>query len=148
MKIRIERSELPQNEIVIKCGSDADAGAILKAVEEALAHSAALPLKLGGTDCFVKTGDILFFETSGDRTAAHTPDAMYNTPKKLYELEGTLPRTFVRVSKSCIVNSARVDSVDRSFTGPSEIGFRGTHKKAYASRKYCKSLIDILKETR
>ncbi|MBO4861191.1 MAG: LytTR family transcriptional regulator DNA-binding domain-containing protein [Clostridia bacterium] len=148
MKIRIERSELPQNEIVIKCGPDADAGAILKAVEEALAHSAALPLKLGGIDCFVKPCDILFFETSGDRTVAHTASAMYNTSRKLYELEEMLPRTFVRVSRSCIVNSAHVDSVDRSFTGPSRIGFRSTYKKAYASRKYCKSLMDILKETR
>ncbi len=148
MKIRIEQSELPQEEIIIKCGSGVDAQAICRAVEEALSQKDVLPLRLGGTECFVPARDILFFETSGDRTAAHTADAMYNTPKKLCELELMLPRTFVRVSKSCIVNSAHVNSVDRSFTGPSEVSFRGTRKKAYASRLYCKSLIDILKETR
>ena len=74
---------------------------------------------------------------------------MHNgSSRELYELEEMLPRTFVRVSRSCIVNSAHVDSVDRSFTGPSRIGFRSTYKKAYASRKHCKSLMDILKETR
>lgn len=148
MKIRIEQSEDPKDEIVITCGAGVDAERIKRAVADALNGGGAIPLRLGRTECFVPLRDLLFFETQGDGTAAHTADNMYNTALRLCEIELMLPRTFVKASRSCIVNTARISSVERNLTGPSEIEFSGTRKKTYVSRKYYKSLIEIIKETR
>lgn len=59
---------------------------------------------------------------------------------KLFELEEILPRKFVRVSKSAIVNVKHIYSVERNITSASLICFAGTHKQLYASRSYYKLL--------
>lgn len=59
---------------------------------------------------------------------------------KLFELEEILPRKFVRVSKSAIVNVKHIYSVERNITSASLISFAGTHKQLYASRNYYKLL--------
>lgn len=148
MKIRIEQTDRHEEEIVIKCGADIDAELISRAVEEALQKKEVLPLKLGRMECFVPVAELLFIETQGDRVAAHTADAMYGAAFTLRELESVLPRRFAKAGKSCIVNTARVASVKRNLTGPSEIEFENTYKTTYVSRKYYKSFIDIIKETR
>ena len=66
----------------------------------------------------------------------------------LFTLEQTLPRAFVRASKSCIVNAAAVFCIRRELTGVSEVGFRGTEKTAFLSRSYYKNLMDYLDELR
>lgn len=148
MKIRIERSEENKDEIVVFCGANADAERIKKALEEALTRKDVLPLKLGRTECFVPVQDILFFETQDDRVTAHTATSMYTSTLTLRELETVLPGNFAKAGKSCIVNAYCVSAVSRNLTGPSEIEFEHTYKTAYVSRKYYKSLIETIKETR
>ena len=149
MKLRIEISGDGNQEVVIRCPAINDEVIrIQNAVIAACGASEELVLSLGDAECFVPVGSILFFETDGDRVAAHTASAMYSTDKKLYELERALPHTFLRVSKSCILNSALVSSIARQFAGSGEVLFYNSNKKAYASRMYYPALKNLIYETR
>ena len=72
----------------------------------------------------------------------------YKAKYKLYELEETLPRFFMRVSKSTILNTNHIFSIDRNLTASSVVAFTGTHKQVYVSRYYYKPLISKLEEKR
>ncbi len=73
---------------------------------------------------------------------------MYYTEYKLYELEKLMTPTFVRISKSCIINVNKISAIHRSITGASEVSFNNTDKKVYVSRAYYKILKDRLYEMR
>ena len=64
---------------------------------------------------------------------------------KLYELEELLPGSFMRVSKSTIVNLDFVYSITRNLTASSVMEFAGTKKKAMVSRAYFKAVTERLK---
>ena len=87
---------------------------------------------------------VLFFETEGGIIRAHTADDEFDVKFKLYELEEKLPRSFVRVSKSTILNIRKVYSITRNLTGASKVEFRDSHKIVYCSRNYYKSLKDSM----
>ena len=91
---------------------------------------------------------ILFFETDENGISAHTRDEMYQTRYKLYELEDMLPGVFMRVSKSTILNTDQIYSIDRNLTASSVVAFLNTHKKVYVSRYYYKPLTQKLQEKR
>lgn len=149
MKLRIEVTDDGSREVVIRCPAiDDEVVRIQNAVIAAGGASEELVLNLGDAECFVPVGSILFFETEGERVAAHTATAMYSTDKKLYSLERTLPHTFLRVSKSCILNSAAVCSIAKQLTGAGEVQFYGSNKKAYVSRMYYPALKNLIYETR
>ncbi len=78
----------------------------------------------------------------------HTTKDIYKTRQKLYELEELLPRDFIRVSKSTIVNTLKISAIKKNITGASEISFLSSTKKAFASRNYIKALIEIMDEKR
>ncbi len=61
---------------------------------------------------------------------------------KLYELEELLPRAFIRISKSAILNSSKVYSIARNLTASSRVEFFGSHKAVFVSRNYYKLLKD------
>ena len=146
MKLRIEimdekeLSEGTEEELVLRCRFPDER--IMQ-----LQRSLAAMIGAGGEICLHLEDEDLFFETDGARTAAHTAKAMYYTELRLCELADILPYSFIRVSKSCIVNSAAVSSITRNVTGSSEVRFRGG-KKTYVSRKFYKDLIERIRETR
>ena len=90
--------------------------------------------------------EILFFETDSDGINAHTRDNIYQTKYKLYELEELLPGSFMRISKSAIVNTSHIYSISRNLTASSVVAFADTHKQVYVSRYYYKPLINKLEE--
>ena len=149
MKVRIEISDDGDEEVVIRARSLSDeVRRISEAVASASGGEATLSLTDGESEYFVPVASILFFETQEGHTAAHTADRMYYTPLKLYELEAVLPRTFARVSKSCVVNTAAISSIRRNPVGASETNFAGSYKKVYISRSYYKAVRDLIEETR
>ena len=79
---------------------------------------------------------------------AHTRDDVYETRRKLYELEELLGGRFQRISKSAIVNVDKVYSIKRNVTSSSAIEFQRTHKQIYVSRAYYKVLREKLEEKR
>ncbi|MCR4567730.1 MAG: LytTR family transcriptional regulator [Pseudobutyrivibrio sp.] len=100
------------------------------------------------TEYFLDLKTILFMEADGNYISIHTAGEIYRTRQKLYELEELLPRNFIRVSKSTIVNTMAIKSIKKNITGASELAFKNSAKKAYCSRNYIKALIEIMNEKR
>ena len=149
MRLRTEIDPSGEEEIILRCKRlDEKTSAIYRYIESALSGGSEMELTLGDREFFVPQSEILFFETEDGKTVAHTATAMLYSQYKLCELETLLPATFVRVSKSCILNSALVSSITKNLTGSSMVCFKGTKKIAYVSRLYYKVLKDKIHETR
>lgn len=100
------------------------------------------------SEYFVDVSEILFFETDGEKIYGHTREEAYEVRQKLYELEEILPVAFCRVSKSTIVNTKQIYSIEKSFSGTSTVNFYQTHKQVHVSRHYYQLLKERLKEMR
>ncbi|MCL2884985.1 MAG: LytTR family transcriptional regulator, partial [Oscillospiraceae bacterium] len=83
---------------------------------------------------------VLFFETDGGDVYAHTANDAFQVRERLYELSDILPPSFLRVSKSAILNAHKVYSIQRNLTASSRVEFEGSHKVLYVSRFYYKAL--------
>ena len=139
MKIRTEISD--SEEIVIRCREQNDRiRALESAIEVALRGENEIMLLSSGAEYFIPKADILFFESSDGKVYAHTKDAIYTAPYKLFELEELLPPFFVRISKSTIANVSEIAYLRRELVGNGEMGFRSCDKKVYFSRAYFKLL--------
>lgn len=93
-----------------------------------------------GTEVFLPISTVLFFETTPKGITAHTCKDMYKVKNKLYELENILPNTFLRISKSAILNILHIESIDTAITSSRCVCFKNTHKQIYVSRSYYKAL--------
>ena len=143
MKVRIEVSEgLPEDEVLIRCGAvDERVERIRRFAQAQAGADEKLVFYKGESEFYFPAGDVLFFETEGEVVYAHTEADAYRTRLRLYELEDALDRRFVRISKSTIVNTAKVYSIQRQLTpAASSVQFAGTHKQVYVSRRYQKTL--------
>lgn len=150
MKIRIEiDGAIAEDEILIRCRELTDeVTAVQRAVGDVVHTSGRMPFYKGNTEYYLTLDEILFFETDEHGISAHTKSEMYQTKYKLYELEDILPGTFMRVSKSTILNTRHVYSISRNLTASSVVAFAGTHKQVFVSRYYYKPLISKLEEKR
>ena len=152
MKIRVDIDDcLNENdeEVVIRCKTLSEEVLMLqKQLSEIVSSKLKLEVFKADSVLYLKPDEILFLETADTFLAVHTTKDIYSAKQRLYELEEILPSSFVRISKSAIVNITNIRSVRRNITGPSEIEFEGTVKKAYASRNYLKQLMNRLEEKR
>ncbi len=149
MKLKIEVDPAGDEEIVIRVKEISPLAKRLQdAVAAVLSGSDELAVKNGDAECFIPIGEILFAETADDRVWVHTAKDAFSCPLRLRELEELLPRSFVRASKSSIVNAAHVRSLSRTPTGVGEAGFGGTAKRTFISRMYFKNLRDTIEEIR
>ncbi len=149
MNLITEISDDVKDEVIIRCKSMNDEVRLLQdVIANIIDQNAKLVLTSGDSEYFVPRNDIMFFESSDGRTAAHTADKMLYTEYKLYELEKILSSEFVRISKSCIVNCTKVASVDKNLAGASEIFFNDSHKKVWCSRMYYKIFREKMDEMR
>lgn len=99
-----------------------------------------------GSEFPLAVEDVLFFESENDTVFAHLIHASYQTKYRLYELEESLPIHFIRISKSSIVNTRHIASIQRGLTSVREITFHETHKIIYVSRKYYPILKERMEE--
>ena len=150
MKIKIEIDDgLAEEEIVIRCKSlNEDVITIQKRITDAVNSRMQLEVTRGEKEYYITIDEILFFETDSNGVVVHTANQIYETKYRLYELEDLLPGNFIRVSKSTILNSARVRAIHKNITGASEVEFNGTTKKVFVSRNYLKLLLEKLEEKR
>lgn len=127
MKIKIEIDEsAAEDEVIIRCrGLTKQVAAVQRAVRDVTNASEKILLYKGNTEYYVTLSKILFFETDENGISAHTRDEMYQTRYKLYELEDMLPGVFMRVSKSTILNTDQIYSIDRNLTASSVVAFLG-----------------------
>ena len=96
-------------------------------------------------ELFLQPNEILFFETDNDIVYAHTINHNYEIKLKLYEIEQLDVLSFIRISKSSIININQIYSIEKTFGAGSLIKFRNTHKEVYVSRLYYKLLKEKLK---
>lgn len=150
MKIKIEIDEaLAEDEVIIRCrGMTEEVTAIQKAVSDVSSAAQKFTFYKGNTEYYLTLDEILFFETDNTGISAHTRTETYQTKYKLYELEDILPGFFMRVSKSAILNTNHIYSINRNLTASSVVAFSDTHKQVYVSRYYYKPLISKLEEKR
>ncbi len=150
-KIKIEVDPDGPEEVVIRCRKLTPE--ILK-LQELLETGGAgtalrkLSLCIGDEEHLVNVGELLFFETDGGSVTAHTAKRIYCSDMKLYELEEVLPKNFMRVSKTCILNLEAVSWLKRELTGPCCVGFATTPKQVYISRMYYRPFREKLEEMR
>ena len=147
MKVKIEILEgMPEEEVVIRCPGLSDSViALQNYISKQGSAKRCLSLKNGETEFYVPMEEIYFFETEGRELRAHTADRIFFCGYKLYDLEELLPGSFMRVSKSTIVNLDFVYSITRNLTASSVMEFAGTKKKAMVSRAYFKAVTERLK---
>ena len=149
LKIRIEMSEGVQEEEDIRCREiTPEIIRLQQLLSGDSDRSNQFLLYKGDTEYYLNVNDIIFFETEGNAVMAHTKNDMYETRRKLYELEELSGGRFQRISKSAIVNVDKVYSIKRNVTSSSAIEFQGTHKQIYVSRAYYKVLREKLEEKR
>ncbi len=150
MKIHIELNpELAEEEIIIRCPKLSDK---ITRMQQALSELDSLSQKITlyqkETEYYLDLDEILFFETGVKCIEAHTANDIFQTKNKLYELEDILPRYFMRISKSAILNTNKVYAINRNLTASSVVEFQNTHKQVYVSRNYFKPLKNKLEERR
>lgn len=132
MKVRVVENPDLEDDVVIQYR------VLTPAIEAAILHLNHLEIDVidRGANQKIAIHEIIFFESEDDKVYAHTRDKHYGTRYKLYELEERLPSSFVRTSKSSIVNAIEIEGVERSIGASSVLRFFKTHKIAYVSRLY------------
>ncbi len=100
----------------------------------------------GEEQYYFSLSEVLFFETEGEIVYAHTAKDSYETRTRLYELEKILPSYFVRISKSTIVSTLHIFSIQKGLTRVGHVTFRGSYKEAYVSRMYANLLKEKMEE--
>lgn len=148
MKIIINvEHDISEDEIIIRCHDITNEILHLQnVISENIHPPQYLTLRKKETEYFIRMEDILFFETDNSIVYAHTKDNLYQTVYKLYELEQLLPFSFMRISKSAIVNLNEIFSIKRNLTASSVIEFYNTPKQVYVSRQYYRALIIRMEE--
>ena len=135
MKYAIEQVPAgTDNEVIIRCHSIDDAVQNLIDFLESPSEK-----MLGFADekiHLIDPAGIVSIETMDGRVFIHGDDQVYETRKRLYELEQELGDfNFLRASKWMILNISKIESVRPLFDGRLEAQLKNK-KKANISRKY------------
>jgi DNA-binding LytR/AlgR family response regulator len=151
-RIKIEIDPEGPEEIVIRCKKLTPEvlgiQALLEGAPSGEKTAGSLSLSLGDEEHLIDPRRILFFEAAEGRVAAHTEKRIYYTDLKLYELEELLPKSFMRVSKACILNLDAVSWLRRELTGVCRVGFAASPKQIFISRMYYRPFREKLEEMR
>lgn len=150
MKIKIEIDDsLDEDEITIKCKEfDESIKKIQTAISSATSSNQNFVFYKNETEYYFPLSSILFFESDENKILAHSADDVFTVKYKLYELEEILPRSFMRVSKSTIINTSKIYSISKNISSSSLVKFPNTYKQVYISRYYYKGLKEKLNEKR
>ncbi len=145
MKFQIEFDEnSTEPTVVIRCKELTDEViALQKAFGKTNGLSQQLALYKDDTEYFMPVSEIIFFETEEKNVKVHTLDNVYSTKLKLYEIEEMYPQSFMRVSKSAIINVGKIYAITRNLSG-CFVQFERSVKQVYVSRMFYKELRDRL----
>ncbi|MCH1638651.1 LytTR family transcriptional regulator [Paenibacillus timonensis] len=128
MKLIIDQSlDHEDVEITIKCRLiDAD---LEKLIAQIRLYGFAITGKKDGAVHPLRPEDIFYFESIDDKTFAYCEKDVFDCSLKLYELEQQLAKAdFVRISKSCILNIAKLSSVKALINGRFEARLQNGEK--------------------
>lgn len=150
MKIVLEISDaIQEDEIIFRCKNMTDdLLEIQRLIQDSMSKKKEIAVYSHDNEYFLSLNEVLFFETSGRTIIAHTKDKSYTVKYKLYELECILPDSFVKVSKSAIVNVFTISCVSRNIATTGNIEFTDSYKHLSVSRMYHKNLKYVLTKKR
>ena len=101
--------------------------------------------RLGERTYRISSREISYVETIEGTVYIHAGEKIFENNKRLYELERILPPSFLRVSRSVLMNLEKVRIYSPLPNGLMKAGMR-SGEEVYISRKYLRELRDILKE--
>ena len=129
-------------EIYIKCAKMTEEIEMIVAQLRLMGKQKTVTGNYNGEIYFLDYKDVIYFDTTDRKTFIYTADRVYETPLKLYQLEDMLKGTsFIRASKSMILNIRKINSIGRTFSGKM-IATLENGEKAEISRNY----VPLLKE--
>lgn len=135
MKITIEMpGEGEEDEIIVRCASLNDR--LMKLI--AALRTEESPLTGYMDDKIVKlaTKDVFYFEAVDNKVFAYTGKGVYEVHKKLYEIEKEYKDTdFLRISKSAVVNVAKIAYIRPLINGRFEAKLKN-EEKIIINRQY------------
>ena len=111
MKIRInDRPDIQEIEVIINCV--ADDPLVNKIISALNTVDAKLLCRRQGETFQLGLADILYIESVDRKTFLYTEEQVYETDRRLYELEDYLKdHSFFRTSKTTIINLRRTKSI-------------------------------------
>lgn len=120
LKLIIDQSlENDGVEIIIKCG--VIDSKLEKLIDQIRLYSFSITCKKDGATHIIKLEDIYYFESINEITFLYCNKDVFECNMKLYEIEQMVEKTsFVRISKSCILNINKITSVKASINGKFE----------------------------
>ena len=83
----------------------------------------------------LKECDIYMIRVENEKTIIYCKEKKYYSKKRLYELENILKHSFMKISKTTLVNLQYIDGVEASFCGTMLLILKNGCKD-YVSRKY------------
>lgn len=147
MRVVIELDAgISETEVVIRCAAIDEGIVRLQGMLLQQAPAPSLAFYKDNEEYYFPLEEVLFFETNGDHVYAHTAKDAFRIKQRLYALETLLPRNFLRISKSTILNTRHIYSLQRNLTGASLVQFQSSHKEVYVSRMYYRELRRALDE--
>ena len=144
MDVRIEQIEKDkEEEVLIRCHFVSEKvkeiAAFVKSREGHISASC------DGLQYEISVADICYFESVDGKTFLYTAKQVYGTTYRIYELEERLrEKHFLRISKSCLVNLMKIQSIQPAMGGRFTALLR-TGEKLIISRNYVKALKMALK---
>jgi DNA-binding LytR/AlgR family response regulator len=138
----IEPEDGEEDEIMIRC-RHLDKR-LLKLIYAIKAGEEKITVLHDGNYFQVAPEEIYYFEAVDNKVFLYLEKEVYETKRKLYELEQIFQGTdFFRASKSCIVNLAKVKSLSPAFNGRFE-AFMRNGERVMISRQYVSALKEKL----
>lgn len=143
MKIHIEQNDsFTEPEVTIKCSAvDSELERLIASIR---LFANTISGKKDNATFFISLSDVFYFETTDNKMFFYTDKDVYETNLRLYEAEERFKDTsFVRVSKSFIVNLKKVASIQTETNGRL-IAQLINHEKIVISRQYVPAIREKL----
>ena len=142
MKITIETpKEGEEDEIIVRCASLNDR--LMKLIAALRTEESSLTGYMDDKIVKLATKDVFYFEAVDNKVFAYTGKGVYEVRKKLYEIEKEYVDTdFLRISKSAVVNVAKIAFIRPLINGRFEAKLKN-EEKIIINRQY---VIDLKKK--
>lgn len=139
MKITIETpKEGEEDEIIVRCSTLDDR--LMKLISSLKTESFQLTGYVDDKIVKLSPKDVFYFESVDNRVYAYAGKGVYEVHKKLYEIEEEYTNTdFLRISKSAIVNVAKIAYIRPLLNGRFEAKLKND-EKIIINRQYVMEL--------
>lgn len=147
MKVKLHRIAPEEEEYAALYTSREDASLmrLKNYIESEDYHTVVIHAEKDGALCSILSSTICYIESIQDIQYIHTKDAVYTSKVRLYVFLDSLPRWFVRASRSAIINLQQVIRYTPLSGGLMQAEF-SNGETAYISRKYVSEIRCFLKD--